>query len=368
MARQSYRVAVIGLGYGRAHIPAFQAHGCEVVAVCQRNLESAKAVADRYGIAQAFERWEQLLSETRPDIVVVATPPHLHHRIVTEALGLGAHVLCEKPMAMDAAEARAMTEAARRAGRVAMIGFNWRCPAAMQRFHAMVEGGHLGRLLHVNARWLGSRWADEAIPATWRMDRAQAGVGAMGDMGVHLVDLVRWNFGVVERVCAHAGIAYPARTVPGVGKATDAEDFCTVMAELRSGAHVTLTVSRTARGTAEHGVEAYGSTGALSYRLDREGTRWYRGHLAAAADGGFDPVRVPVGLPRTAGEGDAMEVIGKATIGPLVKRFLAGIRKGESPSPSFEDGARAQEVLDAVTQSIARGTWVRVAAGAPDGA
>src|SRR5262245_5215358 len=128
---RSYRVGVIGLGYVRAHIPAFQANGCEVVAVCQRNLQSARAVSERYRIPHVFERWEQLLSETRPDIVVVAPPPHLHHRIVTEAIGQGAHVLCEKPMAMDAAEATDMMDAARRANRVAMIGFNWRFHAAM---------------------------------------------------------------------------------------------------------------------------------------------------------------------------------------------------------------------------------------------
>jgi predicted dehydrogenase len=339
-----------------------------VVAVCQRNVQSVRTVADRYRIPHVFERWEQMLSETRPDIVVVAPPPHLHRQIVTESLAAGAHVLCEKPMAMDAAEAMEMTEAARRANRVAMIGFNWRFPAAMQRFHAMAESEHLGRLLHVNARWLGSRFSDEGIPATWRMDRAQAGVGALGDMGVHLIDLIRWNFGEIEWVCAHAGIAYPARIVPEVGKSTDTEYFCTVMGELRSGAHVTLTISRTARGAAEHGIEAYGSKGGLSYRLDREGPRWYRGHLATATDGSFEPVRVATGLARSVGEGDPVEVTGKATIGPLVKRFLAGIRKGESPSPSFEDGVRAQEVLDAITQSIEDETWVQVGGGTPDAA
>jgi predicted dehydrogenase len=364
MAQRSYTVGIIGLGYGRAHIPAFQGNGCTVVAVCQRNLETARAVADRYGIPRAFERWEQMLSEARPEIVVVATPPHLHHRIVTEAFGAGAHVLCEKPMAMDAAEARAMTEAARRAGRVGMIGFNWRFPAAMQRFHEMAEAGHLGRVFHVSARWLGGRWADEAISPTWRMDRSQAGHGAMGDMGVHLIDLVRWNFGEVKRVWAHAGVAYPGRTVPGGDRPADTDDFCIVVAELGSGAQVTLTVSRVARGVNEHGLEAYGTTGALGYRLTREGKRWYQGELSAASTGSLEPVRISARLPRTAGEGDPMEVIGKATIGPLVKRFLAGIRKGESPSPSFEDGASAQAVLDAVRESITRGSWASVDEGA----
>jgi predicted dehydrogenase len=359
-SRSSHTVGIIGLGYGRAHIPAFQQNGCNVVAVSQRNLESAKAVAARYGIPRAFERWEDLLAESRPEIVVVATPPHLHQRIVAAALDGGAHVLCEKPMAMNAAEARAMTEAAARAGRVAMIGFNWRFPAAMQRFHTMVEAGYLGRLLHVEARWLGARWADETLPPTWRMDRAEAGLGAMGDQGVHVVDLIRWHFGEITRVFAHAGIGYPERTVPGGGKPADTEDFCTVMAELHSGAHVTFTVSRVARGLNLQSLSACGTTGTLSYRLTREGARWYRGELAAASGGNLEPVRVAAGLPRAAGEGDAMEVIGKTTIAPLVKRFLAGIRRGVSPSPSFEDGARSQEVLDAVLESVTLGTWVGV--------
>src|SRR5439155_17104169 len=128
-------------------------------------------------------------------------------------------------------------------------------------------------------------------------------------------------------------------------KAADADDFCTVLAELASGGHVAFTASRAARGINEHHVEAFGSAGALGYRFVREGPRWFRGTLSAASTGNLEPVRDPAGLPRSAGEGDQMEIIGKATIAPLVKRLLAGIRKGESPSPSFGDGARAQAVL-----------------------
>ena len=101
-------------------------------------------------------------------------------------------------------------------------------------------------------------------------------------------------------------------------------------------------------------IEAYGSDGALEYRLDRDKPRWWRGELRRAGkEGGFVPVRAPAGLPKSAGEGDAMEVVGKTTIAPLVKRFLAAVRRGRSESPSFEDGMRAQVVLDAVLESIA---------------
>jgi predicted dehydrogenase len=360
MAQQSFTVGIIGLGFGRAHIPAFQANGAQVIAVCQRDQAVARSVAEKYGVPQVFERWEEMLEKARPDIVVIAAPPHLHHMITVEALAGGAHVLCEKPLAMSAVEARAMVEAAARAGRVTMTGFNWRFTAAMQRFHAMVEAGHLGRPFHVGARWLGGRWAEETAPATWRMDRAQAGHGAMGDMGVHVIDLVRWNFGEFKRVAADAGIAYSARSAPGVTRPPDADDYCSVIGELVSGAHVSFTVSRVARGANEHTLEGYGSAGALSYRLTRGGARWYRGELYATDGGGLAPIRVPSGLPKSAGEGDPLEITGKATIAPLVKRFIAAIRKGERVSPSFEDGLRAQEVLDAVLESLASGTWARV--------
>src|SRR6266581_3338670 len=316
MTQQALTIGVVGLGFGRAHIPAFQANGCRVVAVCQRDVAGAKAVADRYGVPHVFERWEEMLERAKPELVVIATPPHLHRAIAVRALASGAHVLCEKPLAMTRAEAEAMVDAARRAGRVGMTCFNWRFAAAMQELHSRVAEGALGRILHLALRWLGSRWADEKAAATWRMDRAQAGHGAMGDMGVHLVDLARWNFGEFKRLTAQAGMAHPARTVPGGEKPADAEDYCAVTGELASGAQVTLTVSRAAYGVNEQTLEAYGTEGALLYRLDRETPRWWRGELRHGGKGASSaPIKVP-GLPKGAGEGDAMEVVGRTTIAP----------------------------------------------------
>jgi predicted dehydrogenase len=166
-------------------------------------------------------------------------------------------------------------------------------------------------------------------------------------------------------VAAQAGQAHAARTVGGGGRPADTEDFCSVLGELASGAQVTLTVSRAARGMNEQTLEAYGSRGAAVYRLVREGPGWYRGELRVTRDGGaLGRERARTGLPRSAGEGNQLEVIGKATIAPLVKRLLGGIRRGVTPSPSFEDGMRAQAVLDAARDAAGRGEWVPVA-GAP---
>ena len=362
MTTSAPTVGIVGLGYGRAHIPGFQAHGCRVVALCQRDRTGAQAIAQRYGVPQVFERWEEMLDVARPEIVVIATPPHLHHAIALRAFAGGAHVLCEKPLAMTAAEGRAMADAARRAGRVAMTSFNWRFPAAMQEMHALASAGAIGRVFHLAGRWLGGRFADVSTAATWRVDRAQAGHGAMGDAGVHLIDIIRWSFGEFRRVCALAATAYPSRSAPGVAKPADADDYCMVLAELAGGAEVTLGVSRAAHGMTEQTLEVFGEHGALAYRMVREG-RWWDGELRMSEkSAGFKPVTP--GQPGTlqAAEPDVSDIIGKATIAPLVALLLEGIRTGVTPSPSFEDGVQAQAVLDAVLQSVSHRGWVDVPA------
>jgi predicted dehydrogenase len=358
MAKREYTVGVIGLGFGRSHIPAFQAHGCRVVAVCQRNRAQAQAIAQKYGVPDVHERWEDLLEKSRPEIVVIATPPHLHRPIALAAFGQGAHVLCEKPVALNAQDARDILAAAARAKRTAMTNFNWRSPAAFQRFHEMVQEGFLGQLLHVQVRYLFGRFADPAVTSTWRMDKSQAGQGTMGDAGVHAIDFVQWNFGPIVRVAAQSSIL-PSRMMADGSTPADAEDICQFIGQLASGAQVSFAVSRVARGANEQTMEAYGTNGALRYGLPRDIPRWWRGQLHATTgpNGAFEAVPTRAVVPRTAGEGELPDVVGKTTIAPLVKRFLAGIRRKESPSPSLEEGVRAQLVLDAILTSVQTRAW-----------
>jgi predicted dehydrogenase len=352
-------VGVIGLGFGRAHIPAFQANGCDVVAVCQRDEAAAHKMAAAHGVKSVFTRWEDLLERARPEIVVIATPPHNHLAIAEAAFACGAHVLCEKPIALTADEGKRLVAAAQRSGRVAMTGFNWRFPAAMQTLHALVAEGAIGRPFHINVRWLGSRWAAESAAATWRMDRAQAGHGVLGDNGVHVVDLVRWSFGEFQRVAATMGIPYRQRSAPGVSRPPDAEDWCLVLAELTNGAHVSFTSSRAAHGVNEQTLEAYGSAGAVQYRLGREAPAWWAGELRLSRGGDFEPVAPRVPVPAVTSR-EAFEQIGRGMIAPLVASFLVAIRTGATPSPSLADGLRAQVVLDAAADAAARGAWVDI--------
>src|SRR3990172_1545815 len=361
MARTNLRAGIIGLGYGRAHIPGCQAAGVEVTAVCQRQLEQGTAVAQRYGVPKVFADWKELVQLPELDIVVVATPPHLHRAIACRALQLGKHVLCEKPLALDLDEAKAMVDAAKASGRVGMTAFNWRFPIAMQKLRELVGVGALGRLFHTYALWFGSRYADPDAPASWRLDRSLAGTGTLGDMGVHLIDLHRWLFGEFRRAGAQTGIAYPDRRTPDGGKPADAEDFCTVLAELESGAQVTIQLSRVARGHNLHALTAFGSQGAVSYRLLRDGggPRWYRGELSfAQGKSGLQPMKLSGGLPRGIRPGEAIDTTGYATITPLMREMVQAIKTGRPASPSFEDGMKAQAVVQAIQDAAATHMWV----------
>ena len=254
---------------------------------------------------------------------------------------------------MNRAEARDMVEAAAKHGRVGMTCFNWRYSVAMQEMQRRMAEGFVGRVFHVGGRWLAGASADEKTPVTWRMDRAEAGHGAMGDMGVHLVDLVRWNVGEIARVCARTGVAHAGRS---------ADDHCSIMAELASGALATCDVSRVARGMAEHGLQVFGSRGALAYSLRRGTPGWFAGELRATEGSAALAPVATAAAPDPGGTDDPMEVMGSTIMAPLAAHFLEAIRAGSTPSPSFADGLRAQAVLDAVAESAARGAWVDVPA------
>jgi predicted dehydrogenase len=361
MASRQLTAGIIGLGYGRAHIAGLQAAGVQVLALCQRDTGAAASLAQQYQVPQVFGRWQDLLEQARPDIVVIATPPALHLPILKAAMAVGCHVVCEKPLATSSAEAQEMIAAAAAQSCLAITSFNWRFAPAMQRMKQMVDAGHLGRVFHVNARWFNPAWVDANTAPTWRMDRAQAGYGALGDLGVHLIDLVQWLFGPVEKVMACSATAHAGRTVPDRTRPADAEDFSHVVAELQTGVSVAITVSRVARGLNEHSLEVYGDQGALAMRQTRTGDGWHVGELRAASGAGmFEPVVIPTQVGNKALSTDRLDLIGQTTLCPMLQQFITAIESRQLAAPSLQDGASAQAVLDAILASSLNMSWVTV--------
>ncbi|MEK7765408.1 MAG: Gfo/Idh/MocA family oxidoreductase, partial [bacterium] len=201
---QLLRVGVIGLGMGKGHIRGYRAHpGARVVALADPDAKRLAACGDEFGIPGRYASGEEMIRKERLDVVSVATPNKFHAPLTIAALRAGAHVLCEKPMAMNAREAAAMLAAAKRARRRIMINFSYRFTAPAQALKREVERGALGHVYFARTMWHRSR----GMPGFggWFGQKALAGGGPLIDLGVHRIDLALWLMGAPQPVWALAG-------------------------------------------------------------------------------------------------------------------------------------------------------------------
>ena len=188
------KVVVAGAGFIAkvAHLPAFRAAGAPVDALCARNQEHARLVAEQYEVPRVYGDWRQMLVEEKPDIVSICLPAALHYEVTLAALDAGAHVLCEKPLATSAAEARAMFDTARRCDRRLMAAQHHRFDAAAQAIKEVVDGGALGEIYYSESTALRRM----GIPGWGAFhQRAFAGGGCLLDYGVHALDQTLWLLG-----------------------------------------------------------------------------------------------------------------------------------------------------------------------------
>jgi len=360
------RVGVVGGGFGRNHILGFQVcDNVEVAAFCQRTQSSAEKIAQEFRIPNVFTDYRDLLSLKELDAVSIAAPPYLHCPMAIEAFSRGLHVLCEKPLAMSVREAETMLAAAQAAKRVHMTAFNFRFIPAVRRMKELLEEGYAGdRIFHLEATWFTEvRIAPEGhLP--WRFRKEIAGVGALGDTGVHLIDLVRWLVGDFSRVCGHAATFNKERRSPdGVGhEAVTVEDSCVFIAEMAGGIQATIHASGVARGSIFQSIRIFGDQGVLRVDIDRKGPDWVIGRLwgAQGANSHLQSIPIPERLTQGLNLSDPKRVPGEFIFSNLTRRFVHGIRTGEETIPSFREGMEAQKVVSAVLESVERKSWVNV--------
>ena len=162
--------------------------------VCGRDAARTAEAARRLGWAESDTDWHRVVERADIDLVDICTPGDTHAEIAIAALAAGKHVLCEKPLANSVAEAEEMTAAAERAasgGVRAMVGFTYRRVPAIALARRLVERGRIGEVRHVRAQYLQDWIVDPEAPLSWRLDRARAGSGALGDIGAHIIDLTQ---------------------------------------------------------------------------------------------------------------------------------------------------------------------------------
>jgi len=360
MAAIRARVGVVGTGWWAdlEHLPGLRSRAdVELVGLCGRNPDRLAALADRHGVAGRFSDWREMLARAGLDVVVIVTPNVLHHPVARASLEAGLHVICEKPLAMDAGQARELAALAEARGRQTLTFFTHRALAAAAQVKRLVDQGFLGRPLHVSATYFTASHLKPGKPASWRMRRAEAGTGVLGDIGSHLVDLVTWWLGGITEVSGQ----WLTVTQERPGGAVDADEACFFLARLACGAQGVFQASKLAAGRAnQQRIELFGDRGSLVYEADPGVDPTWTGRVLAGRPDrtGLEPVALAPEL--TAGL-DAPDPEGRlAAYRRLTDPFFAALRGGPPAAPDFRAGAAVQAVLDAVAASAGSGAWTAV--------
>jgi predicted dehydrogenase len=246
------KIVIAGAGFTAkvAHLPAYRAAGAPVDAVCARNQDRARVLAQQYEVPRVYGDWRRMLAEEKPDIVSVCLPNALHCEVTIAALDGGAHVLCEKPLATSAAEARAMFDAAHRSGRRLMAAFHYRFDAAAQAIKDVVESGALGEIYYSEATALRRM----GIPAWGAFhQRAFSGGGCLLDYGVHALDQTLWLVGNPKPVGVSAVVQRRFGQRPEIAatwganawdpQRFDVEDFAVAFVRFQDGSSLVLRAS-----------------------------------------------------------------------------------------------------------------------------
>lgn len=384
MSREPIRVAVIGQGFmGRAHSFAWTRAASletttlrpQLAVLCGRDRVALERNAAAWGFPNRCEDWKNVVRSSDVDLVDICTPGASHAEIAAAALEAGKHVLCEKPLANSLTEAEMLATTAARAaqrGVFAMVGFNYRRVPALAFARSLIAAGRLGTIRHVRAAYLQDWLVEPSFPITWRLDRDQAGSGALGDLGAHIVDLVNFltddafvevvaqlQTFVGERPLAagESGLSGTAEESGATGRVT-VDDAFTALGRLEGGALVTLEATRMAPGRKNFlSVELNGSAGSLRFDLER--LNELEVHEAGSATGFARLLVTDPDAPYLSQWWPPGHVLGwEHSFVHEVQDLLMAIAEARQPEPSFAAGLVAQSVLDAIARSAEERRWV----------
>ena len=350
--KEPIRVGVIGTGFGASlHLSALRENSdFDTVAICSRRPERARAAALDHGIPAHLADYRELARNDTIDAVIVASPPHLHHAMVIAALEAGKHVVCEKPMARNLAEARDMQRIADRVGTVAMVNHQLRFLPIRMRIHELINEGYIGEPHAASVMVHRSSLNDpHERPWGWLMEQEKAG-GMLGATGAHYLDALRWWFGEVKAVAGAVSTMVRQRRLPDSSAMAkvDADDNFSVILRFANGALGTIHVSATSGHEGDEEVTLSGSEGTLQVR---------QGRLWAARTGDFSLSEMPVPERLSGGVIPGGHYLVQPTA-LLLRAWASAIRENHPASPSFADGVKTQELIDGALRSSQQGRWI----------
>jgi predicted dehydrogenase len=375
---KTLRVGLVGLG-GIArgqHLPGYLlCDNVELAAFCDVDEETLASMGETYGVSRLTTEYEALVAYEDLDIVDVCTYPNTHHPIAMAAIAEGKHVFCEKPLALTYPLAREMFEAADAAGIQTGVGFTHRLTPAAHLAHHLISSGALGEIYQVMAIYSAGHAGFTERLQTPRRTRAVTGGGPLFELGPHMVDMVRWWTGKeITAVCAQTRtfVKRRRRADTGAWADVDIEDAATFLADMEGETTAVFSHSSAITGrNFDQRVEVYGREGALLYDQARPyELRACIGEAMVdlcAGYGLYDPMwgiyreeePYPV-IPVPRRFVDAVPGTGQdKPIRSFIPGFAAAVRGEDAPLlPTFYEGMRAQEVLDAVLLSADERRWV----------
>ena len=379
MAKKKLNVGLIGYGFmGRAHSNAYLKvnrffdldYQPVLKAACARKTEKVKPFAENWGWESVETDWRRLIDRKDIDVIDICSPNNTHKDIAIAAAQAGKMVLCEKPLAMNAEEGRAMTEAIEKAGVPNMVWFNYRRVPAISLAKQLIDEGRIGKVFHYRAKYLQDWTINPNVPqggaTLWRLDIDVAGSGVTGDLLAHSIDTAIWLIGGVDKVTAMTETFIKERPLqddPKVVKKVGIDDACAFLARFKNGALATFESTRYARGRKNQNTfEVNGELGSIYFDLEDAHQLQYYNHKDDSHVVGWRTILV------TDSDHPYMKhwwvpgcVIGyEHTFINALADFLEGLGTKNPARPNFRDALETQVVCDTVLKSAKTGVWEKV--------
>jgi len=370
---QSIAIGMIGYKFmGKAHSNAYRQIGQffdlpltpRLKTISGRDKPKVEKMAQRWGWENAVDDWRRVIDDPEIKVVDICSPNNTHREIAIAAFKAGKIVACEKPLAMNGAEAEQMAAAARKSGKINTVWFNYRRVPAIAFARQLIDEGRIGRVYHFRALYLQDWTMDPSVPLLWRMDKDVAGSGVTGDLHSHIVDLSNFLAGDIESVAGTSKIFINERERPEGGKSkVEIEDASIFVAKYTNGAIGHFEATRFANGRKNGNTfEINGEVGSLYFDLEDMSRLWYfdsrepkhiQGWRKISVWEEVHPYMKQWWVPGCA--------IGyEHTFGNQAADLMNAIAQNKPMQPNFDDGLKCQLVLDAVMEASSSDRWVRV--------
>lgn len=369
------RIGLIGTGFmGKAHAIAYHAAPavfalstdiqCELLAEVDADLAATQARA--LGFRRSTDDWQALVRDPKVDVVDICSPNYLHKEMALAAIAAGKHVYSEKPLALNAAEALEMTEAAERAGVKTLVGFNYAKNPAAQLAREIIAAGEIGEVVHFRGTHNEDYLADPNAPHSWRLKREFSGSGTLGDMGSHIINMAQYLVGDIREVSGDLQTVIKQRPVagrPGTYATVENEDQAHCLVRFASGAIGTLESSRIAWGR-KMGLtfEVTGTKGSIVFDQERMSELKLFTHSDPSNRQGFRTLLLGPEHPDyghfCVGAGHGVGYNDQKVI--EVRDLVEGLAADRPLWPDFRAAYEVNRVIDAIEQSHAEGRWVHL--------